>query len=232
MKVNFSVASSEFEARKFANYIKNYTKGYDDLMFRGLGVSISEDFYVRIKSEEFSVIKEELLLIISSSGNSNALENQLPLIISGWESFEESLFDALNKVTSHEVIGTFDCFLLSFYKSGGYNVNSNTLWIYFKEGDYYGIIHELFHLHYWKIWDSLFKDYDRDKAWKLSEVVVELVLRDSEVSRFLIPDRRKLVFWDEVQSLADKVLPLWSEHGGFDSFLKESAGLSGVYSYP
>lgn len=231
MGVKFSLAKPEFEAKKLYNYIKNVTKNSKDFMFTKLELPINKEIYTKIKKEDFGVVKEKLIEIVKSSAeNRKNIQKSLPKIKKEWGKIEKRLFNTIKEVTSHKIEGVFICKFLTAYKSGGYDRQTNNLWIY-SSGDkqsFWGITHELLHIHCWKIWDNLIEDYDWEEAWKFSEVYLELLLRDTKISFVLPREERKIKFWSEVEPLAKKILPLWKRRKDFDSFLISSFKLLGL----
>jgi hypothetical protein len=222
--MKFQVVGSEFEAIRLFGYIKNVTKNFNDPMFSKLELNIDENFYNKIKKSDFNEMGDEFIETIKfSSKNLRDVKESIPKLRVEWRKIEKKLFETIKEVTCHKVEGNFVCHLLTKYRSGGYD-GENNLWIYYLgiEKTLWGITHELLHIHCWKIWDRLFMNYEWDEAWKFSEVYVELLLRDSKIS-FIIPEEeRKIKFWEEVEPIAKKVLPLWKKRENFESFLIDS----------
>ncbi len=225
MRMKFKIAEPEFEAKRLFGYIKNVTKNFKDPLFTKLELQIDEDFYNKIKQVNFETIGDELIKIVkTSSWNRKKVKENLPKIRTRWKKIEKRLLETIKEVTGHEVGGNFTCKFLTKYKSGGYDKKTNNLWIY-SSGDrkhFWGVTHELLHIHCWNLWDSLFENYEWDEAWKFSEVYVELLLRDTKISFVLPEEERKIKFWEEVKPMAKKVLPIWKKRKNFDSFLVDS----------
>lgn len=223
MRVKFKIAEPDFEAKRLFGYIKNVTKSFEDPMFTKLELQIDKDFYNKLKQVNFEEVKSIMIKIVkTSSRNRKRMKENLPKIREKWGKNEEKLFDAIKEATGHKVAGNFTCKLLIKYKSGGYD-KTNNIWIYsFGDKNLWGVAHELLHIHCWNIWDNLFKDYEWSEAWKFSEVYVELLLRDTNISFILPKEERKINFWREVESMAKKVLPIWRNRKDFDSFLVDS----------
>lgn len=229
--MEFEVASMDFESKKLHKYVRNYTKGYTDPMFTKLNLKMSREFYNKLKTEEYSDIKEQLITNITDmfEENRKLVMQHLPTVKQNWERIEDKYFDNLEEITGHNVDRNMKCTLLCVHRSGGYDFKSNHIWIYCNpkrtgasRGTHYGMAHEAFHIHFWKIWDALFKKFNWELTWKFSEVVVELALWDTK-NRKLWPKEGKIIFWSEVQEMADKVRPLWENRTDFESFLKESS---------
>lgn len=223
-RIKFTIAKPEFEASKLYGYIGDITKNFKDTMFTKLGLDISKELYKKIKSKEFQEVRKELIKIINDkSKQRERLKRDLPKIRNKWSKIERNLFSEIEKITGYKIKGKFTCKFFVAYKSGGYDKKENLIWIYNGLfGTFHGVIHELFHKHYWKIWNGLIKSYDWEESWRFSEVVVEFVLRDTKLSKYLPKSQRKLMFWKEVEPMAKKVLPIWKNRKSFDSFLVQS----------
>ena len=222
--MKFMLAEPEFEAKRLFGYIKNITKNFEDPMFTKLGLQIEKDFYKKIKQNNFEEVRNRLIKIIkTSSENRKKIQENLSKIHERWKKIENKLFNYIKEVTGHKIKGNFTCKFLTKYKSGGYD-KSNNIWIYSLGNmkHFWGVAHELLHIHCWMIWDNLFLDYDWDEAWKFSEIYIELLLRDTEISFVLPKEERKIKFWKEVEPMAKRVLPLWKQRKDFDSFLIDS----------
>jgi hypothetical protein len=225
VRINFNIAKPEFEAKKLFGYIRNFTRNFRDNMFTRLEISINKDFYEKLRRVEFWEVKEELIKIIkAASENNKRVKENLPKIRIQWKKVEKRLFETIKEVTGHKVDGNFICRFLTRYKSGGYDTKTKNLWIYSSgnKKHFWGLTHELLHIHCWSIWNNLFEEYELDEARKFSEVYVELLLRDTKISFILPKEERILKFWKEVESLAKKVLPIWRNRKDFDSFLINS----------
>jgi len=223
--MKFAVANPEFEAEKLYGYIKNVTRSFDDFMFTKLKIKISREIYNSIKSGKNEIeLKEELTRVIKTNKKKRLeIERNLPKIRDDWKKIEGRLFSTIKELTGRKVDKNFTCQFLTAYRSGGYEDKTNRIWIYYdRKKKFWGVTHELLHIHCWKIWNKLFKNCTWGESWKFSEVYVELLLRDTTLS-FIIPkEERKLKFWKEVEPMAKKVIPLWQKRNSFEEFLVES----------
>ena len=216
MILSIKPAPGEIESFNIYNAITSWKTGLSGGLDGLLWVNLSKELLREVKYKNFKEVKEKLNNLIYDKLE-NDKERVSKLLERDWKSNKEVIIKEFERQTGIK-LDKIACYIIYSTGWGSYSLEKNDIYIHFKMPLLFTLAHELFHLYFYK---SAKARYNEIKLWKLSEIVVNLVLF-SEKLKGLWPEQREEYYESVTKSDIKIIKELWSNKKDFNSFLKKA----------
>jgi len=224
--IEFNFISLENIRESLSNFLMNhYTKDYEELKYY-VHLPISQGLFDELKKR--SLTTEELKQLISK--NPQVMDKSvLEMIQKVWEDKESEILDGIKKLSNMSFgIEKIKCEINPYDNGGYYGEDHIVVGIYKNEQAILQVIaHELIHILYWRKIKELrliesVLGQEKPWEWALSELIVYLIQKDKNLSRFWPDEEVKL--YPESEKIFKIVGQFW-KNKNFEEFLTKSYNL-------
>ncbi len=221
----FKIITPERLKDNLTDFIRSHYRDSFQNLKKHIFLNIDQELFQKFKKKE--ITEEEIKKLISDFEISNkSLKMKLENVKKQWRKNKKTILKNIKKVTNIDIFPkNIICYIDPYTNLGFYGEDYISVSIKQNISTILMIItHEIFHIFYWKKIKKLGLSKDvpeksTEEEWKLSEIVVYIVLTEESLSK-LWPEAY-MNLYPELQELYPSLYPLWQKYD-FDNFLIKS----------
>jgi len=219
MRLVIDKSTLEIESKNIFTAINGWKSklsgGYDGLF----SFEYNKKFIDSIKNKELILVENFIIKEIKNEFElkSEALGKKAKELKNSWKDVKNIFLSELESVFGKPNMN-IKCYVIFSCGWGSYDVNENEVYVSYEMEDLlYTLCHEICHLYYYYFINKNFKNYDKVKAWRLSEILVNFILIKDKLSTLWSNEKEN--YYDEIIDI-DKIWKDWNSIDIKDFFNK------------